>query len=216
MSNRIEIAVNKVLNGNMSNFDFIIEFSDINSPELIDVFISEVRNMYETAYMFHSLDYAYDGDGNVVDILETSEPYYPIHIESLKMIIDHFEKQISKDTLNRSNTETYTDIEPSFNVDTSEKSERNPNHFNRECYNLFLYLVENYNKRDKIKFINIFYYLTYYVDEKIYFFKFTQEKYKEFILNKFSVEPKSFKKNVFDNSSEMYTLSSHEQDFRRQ
>jgi hypothetical protein len=96
------------------------------------------------------------------------------------------------------------------------KTERNPNHFNKECYNLFLYLVENYNKRDKIKFINIFYYLTYYVDKKIYFFKFTQYKYTEFILNKFSVEPKSFKKDVFDNSSEMHTLSSHEEAFRRQ
>ncbi len=114
VSNRVEIAVNKVLNGYMSNFDFIIEFSDINSIELYNLLLTEMKYLYQAAFMLHSLDYAYDKDGNVVDILETLEPYYPIHIESLKMIIDHFENQISTDTLNIPNAETEIDIDSSL------------------------------------------------------------------------------------------------------
>jgi hypothetical protein len=73
-----------------------------------------MKYLYQAAFMLHSLDYAYDKDGNVVDILETLEPYYPIHIESLKMIIDHFENQISTDTLNIPNAETEIDIDSSL------------------------------------------------------------------------------------------------------
>lgn len=102
VSNKIEIAVNKVLNGYMSYFDFIIEFSDINSVELASVLLTEVKTMYQTAFMYHSLDYAYDEDGNIVDPLETFEPYYPIHIETLKMIIEHYERLCLNETHNNS------------------------------------------------------------------------------------------------------------------
>lgn len=102
VSNRVEIAVNKVLNGYMSYFDFIIEFSDINTVELASVLLIEVKTMYQTAFMYHSLDYAYDEDGNIVDPLETFEPYYPIHIETLKTIIEHYERLCLNETHNNS------------------------------------------------------------------------------------------------------------------
>lgn len=102
VSNRVEIAVNKVLNGYMSYFDFIVEFSDINTVELASVLLIEVKTMYQTAFMYHSLDYAYDEDGNIVDPLETFEPYYPIHIETLKTIIEHYERLCLNETHNNS------------------------------------------------------------------------------------------------------------------
>lgn len=102
VSNKIEIAVNKVLNGYMSYFDFIIEFSDINSVELASVLLIEVKTMYQTAFMYHSLDYAYDEDGNILDPKVTSEQFYPIHIETLKMIIEHYERLCLNETHNNS------------------------------------------------------------------------------------------------------------------
>ena len=88
------------------------------------------------------------------------------------------------------------------------------NYFNKNCYDLFLYLVDNYDKKDKVKFINIFYYLNYYANKNFYHFKFTQERYSNFIKRNYSIEPKSFKKEMFDNSSEKYTLNSLEENFR--
>ena len=110
VSNRVEIAVNKVLNGYMSYFDFIIEFSDINTVELASVLLIEVKTMYQTAFMYHSLDYAYDEDGNIVDPIETSEPYYPIHIETLKMIIEHYERLCLNETHNNSEVDIDTTL----------------------------------------------------------------------------------------------------------
>ncbi|SHG73439.1 hypothetical protein SAMN05444372_10983 [Flavobacterium micromati] len=88
-----------------------------------------------------------------------------------------------------------------------------PNHFNQKGYDLFLYLVEHYDKLDKTKFINIFYYLKYYRKENIYFFNFTEDKYKSFVLKNHSVSVNHFKKDKFDNSSEKHVLNSHEQQF---
>lgn len=110
VSNKIEIAVNKVLNGYKSYFDFIIEFSDINTVELASVLLIEVKTMYQTAFMYHSLDYAYDEDGNIVDPIETSEPYYPIHIETLKMIIEHYERLCLNETHNNSEVDIDTTL----------------------------------------------------------------------------------------------------------
>jgi hypothetical protein len=99
-------------------------------------------------------------------------------------------------------------------VDLEIKKASISNYFNKNCYDLFLYLVENYEKKDKVKFINIFYYLNYYADKNSYHFKFTQEIYSLFIKKNYSIVPKSFKKAVFDDSSEKYTLNSLEENFR--
>ncbi len=188
VSKEIQEDVNKVLLGKWTAFDFLLKYKEIESSSLLKTFYHEFNYEYQQAHLNN-------------DVLVN---FNPICMEYLEDINRHYRTLLGKP------------IVSSFNANTCEKSERDPNHFNKKCYDLFLYLVENYDKKGKIKFINIFYYLNYYVDKKTYFFKYTQNSYTEFIFNNFSLEPKSFKKDVFDNSSEMHTLSSHEEAFRRQ
>jgi hypothetical protein len=186
-SKEIQDDVNKVLIGKWTAFDFLLKYKEIESSGLLKNFYHEFNYEYQQAHLNNDVYVKFN----------------PLCLENLDQINNHYRILLGKPT------------STSLNANTSEKSERNPNHFNKECYDLFLYLVDNYHKKDKVKFINIFYYLTYYADKKTYHFKFTQNSYTAFVLKKYSIEPKSFKKEVFDNSSEKYTLSSHEEDFRR-
>jgi hypothetical protein len=67
---------------------------------------------------------------------------------------------------------------------TSDKADVgfNRNNWNKNTYELFNYLDENYDKKGNIKFINIFKFLKN-VDKEFYAFNFTEEVYREFILN---------------------------------
>lgn len=187
VSNQIQKNVNKVLNGEWTAFDFLSNYKEIENSSLLNTFYVEINYEYQQAHLNN----------------EVCINYNPIYLENLDTINRHYQKLLGITN------------ESSFLNESNQSLAINPNNFNAKCYDLFLYLVDNYDKRDKIKFINIFYYLTYYADKNTYFFKFTQNSYTAFILQKYSVEPKSFKKDVFDNSSEMYTLSSHEEVFRR-
>jgi hypothetical protein len=96
------------------------------------------------------------------------------------------------------------------------KTSFDPNHFNKECYNLFIYLVENYNKRGKIKFVNIFYYLKDEVKKDKYSFNFIQNDYTNFINNKYNIEIKKYQKAEFDFDEQKRVLNAHEEQFRSQ
>jgi hypothetical protein len=95
------------------------------------------------------------------------------------------------------------------------------NNFNEKGFNLFLYLVENYTDKGekKIKYINLYYYLKNELvkddsKNKLYLFNFTQEKYKEYILNKYSIEIKKFEKAAYDFDVQKSILNALEQNFR--
>ena len=137
-------------------------------------------------------------------------------IDELNFILHDKHKFISvenaKSLISESKAEPETEIsEPQQPKQSNTNFD--PNHFNQKGYDLFLYLVEYYDKVDKTKFINIFYYLKYYRKENVYFFNFTENKYKTFVLENHQISLKSFKKDTFDNSSEKHVLNSHEQQF---
>ncbi|MEC5165155.1 hypothetical protein RCH18_000880 [Flavobacterium sp. PL11] len=88
-----------------------------------------------------------------------------------------------------------------------------PNHFNQKGYDLFLYLVENYEKKGKIKFINIFEFMKKSIDKKKYAFKFTQEKYTAFIFLNYKIEIKKYAVADGYEYDEIPFLNSHEQQF---
>lgn len=91
-----------------------------------------------------------------------------------------------------------------------------PNNFNEGCYNLFCYLVDNYKKKGKIKFINIYYYLKDEVKKDIYSFNFIQSDYTEFIKKNFKIEIKKYQKASMDFDEQKRVLNSLEQHFRKQ
>jgi len=90
----------------------------------------------------------------------------------------------------------------------------NPNHFNKDCYDLFLYLVENYEKKGKIKYINIFEFMKKSIDKNKYSFRFTQETYRIFIKDKYDIDIINYKVAQFKYyDEEKPALNSFEQQF---
>ena len=89
-----------------------------------------------------------------------------------------------------------------------------PNHFNERSYDLFLYLVENYLKDGKIKYLNIYEFMKKEIDKENLMFRFTQKTYTKFILSKYGIELKKFKVADFlYEDEEKSVLHSHEQRF---
>lgn len=91
----------------------------------------------------------------------------------------------------------------------------NRNYWNQNCFNLFNYLVDNYEKKGKIKFVNIYYFLKNHVDKKKYAFSFTIDNYKIFISNNYNINITTFRKAEYEFlEKEVPILISFEQDFR--
>lgn len=96
-----------------------------------------------------------------------------------------------------------------------------PNHFNCAGYELFSYLIENYTakKEQKIKYINIYYYMLNEIPKNsvlgsMYTFNFTQDKFKQYMLENYSIELKKMATAEYDFQTQIRVLNSLEMDFR--
>ena len=154
---------------------------------------------------------------NVFDDFEIREhrgislEHYPVYKKLQQMAYpEYYEHNIIKEELKTFETDSLKFGEKRVDFD--------PNHFNKKGYDLFLYLVENYTIKEeqKIKYINIWYFLKRKVRKDIYSFSFTQEKYVKFILENYSIEIKKFAKAQYDFDEQVNILNSHEDQFRRQ
>lgn len=76
--------------------------------------------------------------------------------------------------------------------------EHNKNHWNKNCYNLFLYLVDNYEKKGKVKYTNIHFYLKNHADKNKFVYNQTIETYTHFINVEYGIELKTFRKAEFE------------------
>ena len=76
--------------------------------------------------------------------------------------------------------------------------EHNKNHWNKNCYNLFLYLVDNYEKKGKVKYTNIHFYLKHHADKNKFVYNQTIETYTHFINLTYGIELKTFRKAEFE------------------
>lgn len=92
----------------------------------------------------------------------------------------------------------------------------NPNNFCESGYNLYCYLIDNYEKKGIIKFVNIYFFLRDEVKKDVYTFRFTQYDYKIFIANNYDIEIKKFQKATFDYDEQKRVLNSLEEQFRKQ
>jgi hypothetical protein len=91
----------------------------------------------------------------------------------------------------------------------------NANHWNEDAYNLFEYLEANYDKKGKTKYTNIYYFFKDIIDKDKYSFMPTQEAYAEFILKKYKLEIKKYKKAQYRfTEKEVPILKNLEQEFR--
>lgn len=97
----------------------------------------------------------------------------------------------------------------------------NPNHFNNAGFDLFLYLIGNYTikKEHKIKYINIYFYMSNELPKNlalsnIYNFNFTQNNFKKYMLDNYSIVLKKMETAEYDFEKQIRVLNSLESDFR--
>lgn len=91
-----------------------------------------------------------------------------------------------------------------------------PNHFNNYCFNLFSYLVANYQKKGNVKYVNIFKFLRK-IDKTNYAFNFTQKTYTDYIFKKYQIKLTTFNTaNYKFDDVEKPILNNLEQSFRKQ
>lgn len=93
-----------------------------------------------------------------------------------------------------------------------------PSFFNSKGFELFNYIIDNYDKDGKIKYINIWYFLRYLTENTNgeIVFNFTQDKYKVFIIEKYGIKIKKFTKAEYGyDAKELPILKNIETDFRK-
>lgn len=91
----------------------------------------------------------------------------------------------------------------------------NPNHWNERTFELFNYLIDNYEKNGKVKFINIYKFIND-LDSQAYAIRFTHNTYKSFILENFGVKLTKIEVSRYEyESKEMPILRSWEELFRK-
>jgi hypothetical protein len=92
----------------------------------------------------------------------------------------------------------------------------NHNNLNKKTHRLFTYLVENYDKKGNVKFINIFKFLKN-ADKSIYAFNFTESSYREYILKLKDVKITKFSTAAFAyEDKELPILNAFEEAFRKE
>lgn len=94
---------------------------------------------------------------------------------------------------------------------------------NHPCYNsnfdlisfrLFMYMLEEYDNKNKNKYANIFIVLKEFSKEGKYHFRFTREKYKKYLLDNFKIKLTKIEKSEYKFDKDRITLLQIESKFR--
>ncbi|WP_339918512.1 hypothetical protein [uncultured Flavobacterium sp.] len=114
--------------------------------------------------------------------------------------------------LNSDSASTYNQ-QPAFDV---LEIGFNRNNLNKKTHELFTYLVENYEKKGNIKYINIFKFLKN-SDKRMYAFNFTEDLYREHIFRLKGVQITKFSTAAFAyGDKELPILNAFEEAFRKE
>lgn len=109
---------------------------------------------------------------------------------------------------------TNTTHEPEAIDLSNTNSDFNLNKFNKITYNLFNYLIGNYQKKGNVKYLNIYKFLKK-INKKVYAFNFTQKEYTIYILKNFNVKLTTFNTANYEyEDKEEPILNGFEQAFR--
>lgn len=160
---------------------------------------------------------AYSYSKGVYEIKEVLEEFYNLSYSDHKDMttrIQDFRHCMQKTILwlSSNRASTYNQQTDSDNPDLGF----NRNNINKNANALFTYLDENYEKKGKVKYINIFKFLKK-VDNRMYAFNFTEAKYREFIYNLKSIKITKFATAAYAyEDKELPTLNDLEETFRKE
>jgi hypothetical protein len=112
-------------------------------------------------------------------------------------LINAFENSITETDLKHLNTINIQTPQPTRNNKPDEVKnihpKFNPNYWNKECFELFKYIYDEYYKGTKRQLTNIWFYLKEYQSNK-YNLKATKEQYEIFILENYQIKITNFDK----------------------
>lgn len=209
-----------------------IDYDNLTNDELhkkLDIIEKTSKDIYidyENNFIYTGIHSCFDDENYYYILKELKVPM----LGDLEKILEPIENKIIRDDLYRAGVckileaqynakEKVIDILISESINkisaTEIQLDYNPNNFNYDCYHLFCYLVDNYKKNGKIKFINIYYYLKDEVNKEKYSFKFIQSEYTDFIKEKYQIEIKKYQKATYDFDEQKRVLNSLEEQFRR-
>jgi hypothetical protein len=183
----------------------IFENYDINDQRLF-------LDWFEYSYLTKIETFAYAEKTRHKDV---TSPLIVASIQMKQQKINFIKKWIDDKRLLLKTVNNVIEKKINLNPD-KEKNAFNPNHFNDECYGLFCYLIDNYSKKGKIKYVNIYYFLKDDVNKEKYSFKYIQKDYTQFIKSKYNIEIKKYQKAMFDYDEQKRILNSLEEQFRKQ
>lgn len=141
----------------------------------------------------------------------------PEAIKQLKKVNEQFYKQKFDDftTLPIEDVSLHNKPEVTLSKNEIKTPIFNRNNWNQKCFDLFNYLIDNYEKKGKIKYINIFYFFKNEITNTDYAFNHTIDSYKIFITEKYKVKLNTFRTAEADfNDKVIPILKNFEQDFR--
>jgi hypothetical protein len=144
---------------------------------------------------------------------------WEIIFENQKMFYDHFTNAKISGNLLINSLVYEQKLNLIFDKDKNDL-ELNVNHpsynsnFDLITFRLFMYMLEEYENEYKNKYANIFLVLKEFAKEGKYHFRFTREKYKQYLFNNFQVVLKKIEKSDFKFYEDRKTLLGIESKFR--
>jgi hypothetical protein len=164
-------------------------------------------NIYEKTEGYDENDYKFLNQNLLPKIIERNNELKRQFLEKkVRALMSPSDNKVIEIETTATNTE-----------ELKEKPDFNRNHWNEKCFELFNYLIDNYEKEGNIKYINIFYFLRKKVNKEIYTFDFTIDQYKIFTKSKYNIKLSTFRTAEFDfEDKEVPKLNGFESDFRKQ
>lgn len=157
----------------------------------------DIRNFYEYYFYEGSID-------KEINLME-------IQIEVISRFLEEFENDTKyKKFLNDNDAES---------TEAKTSSDFNNNYWNIQCYKLFLFLSEKYEKNGNIKYINIYYFLKDKCKELNTQYRFTcrQQDYRKLIFDSKGINITKFQKAQYEyHDKELPKLNEIESDFRKE
>jgi len=215
------IALNKdFVNTYLSELNSLDEQTEIKTFDIMENLVEES----DIGILIYNYKFSSDGKYETEEIThrfenlnysqhrKMAEKIYPFQFCMNEMIKAENDKTIKQFPLSlKSETIEKEEI---LIQDSIIEPEFNRNNFNKRGFDLFNYLIENYEKKGNIKFINIYSFLRNEIDKSNYLFRFKQYEYTAFIQKTYDIKITKYQTAEYGFEEEKSILNSLEKDFR--
>ncbi|TDD75261.1 hypothetical protein [Flavobacterium caseinilyticum] len=98
VSKKIQFAVDKVIEGEWTLFDFLSNFKDVNTKDLLISFFWELRIIYKDFEQYHNFNPFYSNEGELLHY--EKDNFNPKYFDELEIIYNYYKKLAIADNQN--------------------------------------------------------------------------------------------------------------------